>query len=107
MLDPELSNLRILTLGLGMRPTRDGSLDLLWHRYRQDLVSDAIRDSSLDAEPEGENARLGDELDLVFGYRWRDRQRLEVILGRFSPGDAFSTDADAASVARIEWRYDL
>ena len=35
LLDPELSNLAIATVGLGLRPTERSSLDLVYHEYQQ------------------------------------------------------------------------
>jgi hypothetical protein len=36
-LDPELSNLLIFTGGIGIRPTRRSSIDLVYHHYLQDV----------------------------------------------------------------------
>jgi alginate production protein len=41
LLDPELSNLLILTGGIGLRPTRTNSLDLVAHAYLQHTTSHA------------------------------------------------------------------
>jgi hypothetical protein len=73
--DPELSNMSIFTAGLGARPIEGVSLDLLYHHYQQDEAFDELRDSALDAEPNGENRRLGDEIDLVLGCQSRSKFR--------------------------------
>ena len=41
LLDPELSNLAVATLGLGLRPTEWSSIDLVAYHYRQATASTA------------------------------------------------------------------
>jgi len=102
--DPELANLAIATLGLGMRPQRNLSIDLLWHGYRQHHPLDKLRDTALSLEPNGDHHAIGQEWDLVVGYRLRGRLKLEAVLGRFRPGAAFDTRDDAL-LARFEVKY--
>ncbi len=108
VLDPELANLWIVTLGAGVRPVRNASINLVFHRYRQVHALDELRDSELLAvEPEGTNRDIGHGLDLVFGYRTRQRLRLEFVIGRFSPGRAFSGNTGTATLIKCEIRYDF
>ncbi len=105
--DPELSNLSIATAGLGWRPTRNSSVHLLWHRYRQDVALAALRESDLDAQPNGHDKDLGNEVDLVLAYRLRGRFKLEATAGRFLPGTAFGDGADDARLLHLEARYNF
>ena len=89
VLDPELSNLGILTLGAGIRPTRRSSVDLVYHRYYQHRRSDEFRDVAIDADPNGESRHLGDGLDLVIGIDEIEDINLELVGGVFFPGRAF------------------
>ncbi|MCB1866354.1 MAG: alginate export family protein [Chromatiales bacterium] len=103
-LDPELSNLRIFTLGAGFRPTKKSSVDLVWHDYRQARRSDAMRDIAFD-DPNGVDRDLGYEFDLILGYREIKNLKLELMLGYFVPGDAFGPDADPALFVGSEARF--
>ena len=103
-MEPELSNLGILTLGVGTRIGRKNSLDLVWHTYQQDQAADFIRDSALDVDPDGISTDLGSEIDLIFGSKAIDGWDFELVYGRFAPGDAFA-DADATWMASAQVRY--
>ncbi|NIA69675.1 alginate export family protein [Pelagibius litoralis] len=102
VLDPELSNLFVLTAGLGIRPTKRSSIDLIYHHYRQHQASDELRDVSIDADPDGQDRTLGNALDLVVGYREIENFNAEAVFGLFAPGAAFSNDASTAYFVGIE-----
>lgn len=105
LLDPELSNIRILSLGVGRRFTKRHSLDLIWHRYRQDEAVSRLRDSNLDRRPNGIDTYLGDEIDLVWGSRWNRSWSMEIVLSTFLPGSAFDLDDDPAHYGKFQLRY--
>jgi len=104
VLDPELSNLAITTLGGGVRPTNKFSLDLLYHRYRQDWSADEVRGNLLDppARPNGQNSDIGWELDLVLGIRnlW-GAVRAGWTIGIFTPGKAYSPRQEQALLNKL------
>ena len=104
--DPELSNLAIVTLGLGARPTPRLSADLIYHHYRQDEAADELRDAGIDAEPSGRSRDLGSELDLVLGFEELGDLRIRGFLGWFMPGRAFERSDDAL-FARLEIQYEF
>jgi alginate production protein len=92
-LAPELSNLEILTAGLGFRPAPTVSVDLVYHRYRLDKIADEIRNSALTALMNQDDANLskymGRALDIVLGFRnlfGVRRLGLDVRVGWFFPG---------------------
>ena len=95
VLDPELSNLLIVTAGAGIRPVPDVSVDLIYHHYRLARKTDELRDAALDADPNGESHYLGDGLDLVVGWEVSRRLSLEAVGGIFFPGSAFDEDDPA------------
>ena len=107
LLDPELSNLSIMTIGMGFRPSETSSLELIWHKYRQvDASDDDIRDSPLRAEPTGNDRSLGFEIDAIAALRLSAGVGLEVKLGYFRPGEAFENQDDAKfAKARIVYRF--
>lgn len=106
LVDPELANLQVATLGLGIRPRDELSLDLVWHAMRQDEASTQLFDANLKQKPDGVHRELGHEVDLILGWRPDSRWDLEVIVGTFNPGSAFP-DGDRAWIgsAQVRWRF--
>lgn len=105
VLDPELSNLFILTAGVGVRPTKDTSIDLIYHHYRQHRASDELRDAAIDEDPNGNDRNLGNGLDLIIGFREIENVSAEAVFGLFDPGDAFSSDASTAYFVGFEVEF--
>jgi hypothetical protein len=93
VLDPELSNLAILTAGAGVRPLRNLSAELFYHHYSQDWAADEVEGSLVDppARPNGYDAQLGWGLDFVLGLRriWGS-VRASWTIGIFDPGPAYA-----------------
>jgi alginate production protein len=106
VLDPELSNLAVFTCGIGIRPAKTLSFDLIYHSYRQHRRSDEIRDSQLERDPTGESKDIGREIDLVIGYKTKKPNiGVEFAVGRFFPGSAFPDGSDGAWGFRFEMGY--
>jgi len=104
-LDPELTNLRIQTLGAGLRPARPLSLNLLFHRYFQDVLSTRIKHAELDADPSGLDPYLGSEWDLILGYEPRKEVELRLTGGYFRPGSAFPDGSTPSTVATLQAKF--
>ncbi len=104
LLEPELSNMRILTAGVSWWFEERSSLALIYHDYLQVEASDSIRDSNLDMDPNGIGRDLGSELDLVLSSRAFESVDLEFVAGGFFPGNAFDTNEDALFL-RLQMRY--
>jgi hypothetical protein len=98
LLQPELSNLGILTASFGVELGRDRSVEVVYHNYRQQHASDELRDARIDADLTGRSPDVGDELDLVFGFEHWKHLELELVGSAFRSGDAFGELAD-------EWAY--
>ena len=105
VLDPELSNLQILTIGGGVHLSEKATLDVIYHRYYQHFASDEIRDSNLDADPSGNSRHLGDEFDIVVGFRELEKIDLDLIFGVFLPGSAFEDNNDPAYFSGLEFKF--
>ncbi len=106
VLDPELSNLAILTAGVGIRPSDHVSLDLIYHYYLQHRASTTLRNAGIDVEPSGRSRRLGSEVDLVLGIEdLLGHLDVRAALGYFSPGAAFPEHASGAWVVRTEVQF--
>jgi alginate production protein len=96
VLAPELSNLKVTSVGLGFRPAATASLDFIYHHYRLDEISDENRNWLLTAlmnqVPGRQSRDVGRELDVVLGLRNMfgiRRLGVDLRMGWFSPGPAF------------------
>jgi hypothetical protein len=98
LLDPELSNLQVLTVGAGLSVFRSSSLDLVYHYYR--LVDPAVqlRDARIEATFTGQHRDLGHGLDLVLALEEWEHLEFELALSTLRAGRAFGGD-------RGEWSY--
>lgn len=106
LVDPELANMHIGTLGIGYRFTSKSSIDLVGHYYTQDKAFRRIIDSDLDQRPNGIDRELGWEIDAVIGWRPVRSWDFELVIGRFTPGKAFRIRDDAwVSKLQIRYRY--
>ena len=107
LIDPELSNLLVTTLGIGIRPTRRTSVGMVYHEYFQHRRRDEIRDSEIDEDPSGRAHHLGREIDLVIGIKEFDHVDMELVGGVFLPGRAFDDDNDPAWFfeSKIEFKF--
>jgi hypothetical protein len=102
-LDSELSNMRIVTLGVGARLAPGTSIDAVYHRYWLDAPASEIRNWALTAQmnslPGASSKDMGQALDLVIGFRGLlDIRRfgLDLRTGWFFPGRAFRRSDDGA-----------
>lgn len=102
--EPDLSNLDITTLGIGIRPVSAWSADLVLHTYRQDVITDSLFANDLRARPNGRSGDLGHEIDLIVGFRQGQDMTAELVAGRFDPGSAFDGQ-DAAYRFQLQFRF--
>jgi glycosyltransferase involved in cell wall biosynthesis len=104
LFEPELTNMDISTLGVGIRPTPGFSVDILAHSYRQDYKTTVSNSGNLRAAPNGVGSSLGWELDVIAAFRYRNRFRAELVISRFEPGSAYD-NRDAAHKIALQARY--
>ena len=108
LVDPELSNLSIATVGMGLRFNKKSSLDFIYHYFQQNHLAKRLRDTQLEDRPNGISKDLAHEFDLVAGYRNRKSGvTASLIVGYFIPGDAFPDDTDDALFLEAKLRYDF
>jgi hypothetical protein len=103
LFDPELSNLRVFTVGFGVRPRRNFAVDAIYHRSAQAIATTALPSSNLDGSLEGRQGALGDELNVVFTLRAVPGVDFDLAVGAFLPGRAFG----AARTSAFFWRPQL
>lgn len=106
LLDPRLSNLKVLTADFGIRPTQRSSIDLAYHYFRQEYGADRISGDNLEVDPTGLSKDLGHEVDLVAGYQEIKNFNTKLVLSYFWPGRAFpETASDGAFQAEFQVRF--
>ena len=89
LLQPELSNLGIFTVAVGLPLLQNSSVELVYHYYRQLEPAPFLRDSRIDIDPGGEDTDIGQEFDIIFGFEEWDNLELELIGSVFKTGDAY------------------
>lgn len=106
--NPELSNLSVITAGVGIRPTPRSSIDLVYHQYFQHhLEARRTSDADIRIPANGLDRELGGELDLVAGYREIKDLDIELTVGYFFPGRGFGTGADGAFLGGMKVRHEF
>jgi alginate production protein len=98
LLDPELSNLRVHTIGAGLTLLRSSSLDVVLHRYRLDHPAEELRDARLELELDAAHRDLGSAVDVVLALEEWERFEFFGVLSGFRPGRAVVS-------AEREWSY--
>jgi hypothetical protein len=89
LLQPELSNLQIWTLALGLPMWRNSSIEVVYHHYRQIEPNDFLRDAKIDADPEGNRRHIGQEWNLIVGVEEWKHWEIEWIGALFRAGSAY------------------
>lgn len=102
VLDPQLSNLQLTTLGLGIRPRERLSIDLQFNSYWQIHPSSELNSDGIEIEPNGMDHHIGNEVDLVVGLRNWSHLSITLVYGRFWGQDGISAD-----VGSLEFIWNL
>lgn len=89
VLRPDLSNLAISTVALGIPVKETSWVELVWHRYRQPVADDRIAGTRLDMDPNGISRKIGNEFDMVVSHRPSKVWDFELTGGAFKAGEAF------------------
>lgn len=92
LLQPDLSNLAVGTVGAGVRLLGNSSIELVWHDYRQVVPDTTVAAARLSAQPEGLNGHLGRELGVAVALREWTWLELTLRWSRFSPGPAYAAN---------------
>lgn len=110
VLQPELSNLHVLTAGAGMLVGTFSDLNLFYHYYHLDEPAAALRHSSIAADLNGRDRSLGHGADLIFNTdlskqfglqtRGLDNMRFKFLLSGFRAGEAYG-DAEHETAFRL------
>ncbi len=98
LLQPELSNLRIASLGAGVSLGKGSSLDLVYHGYALVERATELRAAGLEASLSGADRDVGQELDLILALEEWERLEFTLLGGAFRAGSAFGRQ-------RGDWSY--
>ncbi len=97
-IDPELSNLRVYTLGIGFRPAANVYVDVVHHQYKLNYIATDVRNGLISAQM---NTRLaasgrtskdvGREIDVIVAFRriFDTKWAVDLRAGYFFPGNAY------------------
>ena len=111
VIDPELSNIEIATIGLGVMPIDRGSIELVYHKFKQNKPKDEITGGDLvdpPARPNGISDDLGSEIDVVLGMdKLWNHLSLSWTMGFFTPGEAFDPYLENAMLNRFNLKLEL
>lgn len=92
LLEPELSNLAVVTIGAGISLFRSSSADIVYHHYQLLEPSDELRDARLETAFDGRHRHVGDAVDLVFAIEEGDRFEFELSASAFRAGSAWGDE---------------
>lgn len=111
VLSPELSNLKVISIGAGCRPFEDASIELFYRSYRQHHAEADLQGSGLidpPARPNGQSTKIGSAIDFVASSP-QLFQRMKIVwsLGVFNPGHAYEPRQKRAIVNRVELNIGL
>lgn len=106
LLEPELTNLRVTTAGIG-RQWRSLALDLVHHAYWQDVPRRTPASSALGLQPTGDAGMLGQEADLLLTIRLGNGVDLSLLGGVYAPGRTQSVPYRPAFFVRpqLQWFF--
>lgn len=92
LLDPELANISIATVGAGCSLLQSSSLDLVFHDYRLIERAEALRGGRIDSSLTGRDRGLGQGVDLVLAIEELRALQLEFSASALRAGPAFGAD---------------
>jgi len=106
VLDPELSNIQLMTAAAGIRFGYTASVDAVAHVYRQQRPDDGLRAAlPLGGAPDGSSRDLGREIDFIFGVQNILRCASAAYgFGLFEPGRALEATDRVATRHRLSLR---
>ena len=108
LLDPNLSNLHVVTAGVGLRFLKKSSIDLVYHWYRQAHAAPFMHDVDFKRDPTGLSPDIGQEWDLILGLEEMDRLEFKVVASIFRPGEAFVPEkGDLAYLVSFRFRFNF
>ena len=108
LLDPELSNLHIVTTGFGFRFLKKSSIDFLYHWYQQAEAAPFMRDIDFKRDPSGLSRDIGQEWDMILGIEDWNPFEFKIVGSIFRPGKAFAPEeGDLSFLVAFRFRFNF
>lgn len=101
---PDLTNLAVGSVAVGIRPSRKLSMDLGLHVYGQLSKSSSGPNARLSGATTGMSSFLGTEVSLVGAWRPSKKSKVEFGVGHFNPGPAY---VDQSAATRVYLRMSV
>lgn len=108
---PDLTNIHILTAGVGVPVMKNSDISVFYHRYIQDEKGTGLGTTRIQDSVNNQDTDVGQEIDVAFNVDLEtelqnvvtlpDRTQLRLSSGTFFPGDAYeAADANDSAVWR-------
>ena len=94
LLDPQLSNMQIISLYGGFKIYTKTWLEVNLHKYMQNKASQEFRSSSLITKTNAVSKDIGQEIDFILGRNVHKKNKLQFIISKFFAGNAFENVAE-------------
>jgi hypothetical protein len=108
LLRPELSNLHVLTLSVGLPLLRNSSVEVVYHRYWQDHATPFMKDARIKATPNGKDNDIGQEWNVVVGIEEWKHVELELVAALLRSGNAYgSLSGENAGYMSLVFTYNF
>lgn len=101
---PELNNLAVATVGLGLRPSKRFSVDLSAHLYGQIKASTVAPIARVQGSTTGVSRFVGAEMSLKGAWRPSKKTKVEFGIGAFKAGSAY---ANRSTSKRVYARFSM
>jgi hypothetical protein len=92
LLEPELSNLQVVTADVGFSIFDASSIDFVYHWYQQVEPADFLRDANLDTELTGRSRDVGHAIDVVLAVQELSWLEFDMVASAFRTGRSFGPD---------------
>ncbi len=89
-LDPELTNISILSIYAAYKPSIEKTYILSLHSYRQNSLSDILHTTSYIVPTNSMQKNIGQEIDFLYQYQLSLRYKYKIIFSYFKGGNAFN-----------------
>jgi alginate production protein len=105
--DPQLSNLKIISLFAGSKIFSNNWIEVAYHYYQQNEADTNFESSRFLVKPNGESADIGTEFDVILGGKYDNKSELQLVFSSFTAGDAFEGVAIEKEAYRAHIDYKL
>lgn len=113
VLEPELSNLTIMTLGVEFEPVSDVKIEIMYYDFRQVVAQKKPKDIDADVDFTGASKNIGTEIDIELEISIWDPLEFAFSFGIFKAGDARKIDdeeegiGDTVEYGTFEIKYEF